>query len=231
MTTQQTRLTSLTPWIIGAIATAVIAVGSVLGFRLFTGHTPANAEAATSSQSAQSDATTQSDNAPQSATPTPVSVPKPTPPPNLYAGGDEGVAATAEYFTDLWAYSLNMGDTDEITKICHNNDFCAALDNDVHTLHADRIVTRPIRMKYLTTMEIWNCNDQHEGTKGTCIKFRYSQQSGYAIRKDHDAANPDYSTVSFSSSSEETVAYYEAVMLLVPEGDTWVIKHLWSDKK
>ena len=231
MTTQQIRLTSLTPWIIGAIATAAIAVGSVLGFRALNEQTPANAEAAASPQSAQSDANTQSNNAPQSATPTPVSVPKPTPPPNLYAGGDEGVAATAEYFTDLWAYSLNMGDTDEIMKICHNNDFCTALDNDVHTLHADRIMTRPVRMKYLTTMEIWNCNDQRDGTKGTCIKFRYSQQSGYAIRKDHDATNPDYSTVSFSSSSEETVDYYEAVMLLVPEGDTWAIKHLRSDKK
>ena len=114
MTTQRPRLTSLAPWIVGAVATAVIAVGSFLGFHLFTGHTPANAEAAASSQSAQSDANTQSNNAPLSASPTPVSVPKPTPPPNLYAGGDEGVAATAEYFTDLWAYSLNMGDTEEI---------------------------------------------------------------------------------------------------------------------
>ena len=91
MTTQQPRLTSLTPWIVGTVATAIVAVGSVLGFRLFTGHTPANAEAAASSQSAQSDAYTQSDNAPQSATPTPVSIPKPTPPPNLYAGGKEFV--------------------------------------------------------------------------------------------------------------------------------------------
>ncbi len=114
MTTQRPRLTSLAPWIVGAVATAVIAVGSVLGFRLFTGHTPANNEAAASSQSDQSDANTQSNNAPQSASPTPVSVPKPTPPLNIYAGGDEGVAATAEYFTDLWAHSLSMGDTEEI---------------------------------------------------------------------------------------------------------------------
>lgn len=64
MTTQQTRLTSLTPWIIGAIATAVIAVGSVLGFRALSEQMSANAEVAASSQSAQSDATTQSDNAP-----------------------------------------------------------------------------------------------------------------------------------------------------------------------
>lgn len=114
MTTQQPRLTSLTPWIIGAIATAAIAVGSILGFRALNEQTPANAEAAASSQSAQSDADTQSGNTPQSATPTPVSVPKPTPPLNIYAGGDEGVAATAEYFTDLWAHSLSMGDTEEI---------------------------------------------------------------------------------------------------------------------
>ncbi len=66
--------------------------------------------------------------------------------------------------------------------------------------------------------------------KGTCIQVPLLPAVGTPFGKIGNATNPDYSTVSFSSSSERNVDYYEAVMLLVPEGDTWAIKHLRSDK-
>ena len=63
------------------------------------------------------------------------------------------------------------------------------------------------------------------------IKFDYSEQSGTAIRKDNDVTKPDYSTISFSSKSDDAVDHYEATMLLVADGDTWVVKHFWSHKE
>ena len=105
------------------------------------------------------------------------------------------------------------------------------MNNDVQALHADRIVTRPITIKYLMTKEIWDCTSTPDQISGTCITFDFSEQSGSAIRKDNDATKPDYSTISFSSKSDKAVDHYEGTMLLVADGDTWVAKHFWTHKE
>jgi len=35
----------------------------------------------------------------------------------------------------------------------------------------------------------------------------------------------------FSSKSDEAVDHYEGTILLVADGDTWVVKHFWSHKE
>ena len=134
---------------IGAIITAIVLVAvSFVGFRAFNARAHAQTELESGAQSPQSDSArqsgTQSGDAPQSAQPTPVDVPKPTPPPYLYAGGQIGAQATAQYYLELRAYAINMGDTEDYRMICDEGEFCSAFDTDVHTLHTDRIVTRPI---------------------------------------------------------------------------------------
>ena len=116
-------------------------------------------------------------------------------------------------------------------KVCQNDDYCASVNNDVQALHTDRIITRPITIKYLMTKEIWDCTSTPDQISGTCITFDFSEQSGSAIRKDNDATKPDYSTISFSSKSDEAIDHYEGTMLLVADGDTWVVKYFWSHKE
>ena len=230
-----TKLSTIGKWIGAAIAAVVIIGVSFLGFHAFNARAHANAELQSGAQSPQSDSTAQSGaqsgDTPQSAEPTPVDVPKPTPPPHLYAGGQIGAQATSQWFTDLWAYAFNTGDTEDFMKVCQNDDYCARVNNDIQALHTDRIVTRPIMIKYLMTKEIWDCTSTPDQISGTCITFDFSEQSGSAIRKDNDATKPDYSTISFSSKSDEAVDHYEGTMLLVADGDTWVVKHFWSHKE
>ena len=206
-----TKTSSIGQWVGAVIATVVIIGASFLGFHAFNARAHANAELQSGAQSPQSDSTAQSGSqsgeTPQSAEPTPVDVPKPTPPPHLYAGGQIGAQATSQWYVDLWAYAFNTGDTE------------------------DRSVTRPNTIKYLMTKEIWDCTSTPDQISGTCITFDFSEQSGSAIRKDNDATKPDYSTISFSSKSDEAVDHYEGTMLLVADGDTWVVKHFWSHKE
>lgn len=221
---------------VGAVIAAVVIIGaSFLGFHAFNARAHANADLQSGAQSPQSERTeqsgSQSGDAPQSAEPTPVDVPKPTPPPHLYAGGQIGAQATSQWYIDLWAYAFNTGDTEDFMKVCQNDDYCARVNNDVQALHTDRSVTRPITIKYLMTKEIWDCTSTPDQISGTCITFDFSEQSGSAIRKDNDATKPDYSTISFSSKSDEAVDHYEGTMLLVADGDTWVVKHFWSHKE
>ena len=230
-----TKPSSIGRWIGAIIAAIVLVTVSFLGFRAFNARAHANAELQSGAQSPQSDSTaqsgSQSGDTPQSAQPTPVDVPKPTPPPNLYAGGQIGAQATSQWYIDLWAYAFNTGDTEDFMKVCQNDDYCARVNNDVQALHTDRIVTRPITIKYLMTKEIWDCTSTPDQISGTCITFDFSEQSGSAIRKDNDATKPDYSTISFSSKSDEAVDHYEGTMLLVADGDTWVVKYFWSHKE
>lgn len=229
------KLSTIGQWVGAAIAAVVIIGASFLGFHAFNARAHANAELQSGAQSPQSDSTaqsgSQSGDTPQSAEPTPVDVPKPTPPPHLYAGGQIGAQATSQWYIDLWAYAFNTGDTEDFITVCQIDNFCTRVINDVQALHADRIVTRPITIKYLMTKEIWDCTSTPDQISGTCIKFDYSEQSGTAIRKDTDATKPDYSTISFSSKSDEAVDHYEGTMLLVADGDTWVVKHFWSHKE
>ena len=230
-----TKTSSIGQWV-GAVIAAVVIIGaSFLGFHAFNARAHANAELQSGAQSPQSDSTaqsgSQSGDTPQSAEPTPVDVPKPTPPPHLYAGGQIGAQATSQWYIDLWAYAFNTGDTEDFITVCQIDNFCTRVINDVQALHADRIVTRPITIKYLMTKEIWDCTSTPDQISGTCIKFDYSEQSGTAIRKDTDATKPDYSTISFSSKSDKAVDHYEGTMLLVADGDTWVVKHFWSHKE
>ena len=230
-----TKTSSIGQWV-GAIIAAVVIIGtSFLGFHAFNARAHANADLQSGAQSPQSDSTaqsgSQSGDTHQSAEPTPVDVPKPTPPPHLYAGGQIGAQATSQWFTDLWAYAFNTGDTEDFMKVCQNDDYCARVNNDIQALHTDRIVTRQITIKYLMTKEIWDCTSTPDQISGTCITFDFSEQSGSAIRKDNDATKPDYSTISFSSKSDEAVDHYEGTMLLVADGDTWVVKHFWSHKE
>lgn len=229
------KLSTIGQWVGAAIATVVVIGASFLGFHAFNARAHANAELQSGAQSPQSDSTAQSGpqsgDAPQSAEPTPVDVPKPTPPPHLYAGGQIGAQATSQWYIDLWAYAFNTGDTEDFITVCQIDNFCTRVINDVQALHADRIVTRPITIKYLMTKEIWDCTSTPDQISGTCIKFDYFEQSGTAIRKDTDATKPDYSTISFSSKSDKAVDHYEATMLLVADGDTWVVKHFWSHKE
>ena len=229
------KLSTIGKWISATIAAIVIVAASFLGLHTFNARAHANAEHQSGAQSPQSDTAaqsgTQSGDAPQSAEPTPVDVPKPTPPPHLYAGGQIGAQATSQWFTDLWAYAFNTGDTEDFMKVCQNDDYCARVNNDIQALHTDRIVTRPIIIKYLMTKEIWDCTSTPDQISGTCITFDFSEQSGSAIRKDNDATKPDYSTISFSSKSDEAVDHYEGTMLLVADGDTWVVKYFWSHKE
>ena len=226
---------SIGQWVGAAIAAVVIIGASFLGFHAFNARAHVNAELQSGAQSPQSDSTTQSGSQSgdtlQSAEPTPVDVPKPTPPPHLYAGGQIGAQATSQWYIDLWAYAFNTGDTEDFMKVCQNDDYCARVNNDVQALHTDRSVTRPITIKYLMTKEIWDCTSTPDQISGTCITFNFSEQSGSAIRKDNDATKPDYSTISFSSKSDEAVDHYEGTMLLVADGDTWVVKHFWSHKE
>ena len=229
------KLSTIAKWIGATVAAIVIVTASFLGFHAFNARAHANAELQSGAQSPQTDSTEQSGpqsgDAPQSAEPTPVDVPKPTPPPHLYAGGQIGAQATSQWYTDLWAYAFNTGNTEDFMKVCQIDNFCTRLNNDIHTLHADRIVTRPITIKYLMTKEIWDCTSTPDQISGTCIRFDYSEHSGTAIRKDNDVTKPDYSTISFSSKSDEDVDHYEGTMLLVADGDTWVVKHFWSHKE
>jgi len=230
-----TKTSSIGQWV-GAVIAAVVIIGaSFLGFHAFNARAHTNAELQLAAQSPQSDSTaqsgSQSGDTPQSEEPTPVDVPKPTPPPNLYTGGQIGAQATSQWYIDLWAYAFNTGDTEDFMKVCQNDDYCARVNNDIQALHTDRIVTRPITIKYLMTKEIWDCTSTPDQISGTCITFDFSEQSGSAIRKDNDATKPDYSTISFSSKSDEAVDHYEGTMLLVADGDTWVVKHFWSHKE
>ena len=230
-----TKPSNIGRWIGAIIAAIVLVTVSFVGFRAFNARAHANAELQSGAQSPQSDTAaqsgSQSGDTPQSAQPTPVDVPKPTPPPNLYAGGQIGAQATSQWYIDLWAYAFNTGDTEEFMKVCQNDDYCARVNNDIQALHTDRIVTRPITIKYLMTKEIWDCTSTPDQISGTCITFDFSEQSGSAIRKDNDATKPDYSTISFSSKSDEAVDHYEGTMLLVADGDTWVVKYFWSHKE
>ena len=219
-----TKTSSIGQWV-GAVIAAIVIIGaSFLGFHAFNARAHTNAELQLAAQSPQSDSTaqsgSQSGDTPQSEEPTPVDVPKPTPPPNLYTGGQIGAQATSQWYIDLWAYAFNTGDTEDFMKVCQNDDYCARVNNDIQALHTDRIVTRPITIKYLMTKEIWDCTSTPDQISGTCITFDFSEQSGSAIRKDNDATKPDYSTISFSSKSDEAVDHYEGTMLLVADGDT-----------
>ena len=230
-----TKLSTIGKWIGTAIVTVVIIGALFLGFHAFNARAHANAELQSGAQSPQSAGTEQSGiqsgDTPQSAEPTPVDVPKPTPPPHLYAGGQIGAQATSQWYVDLWAYAFNTGNTEDFMTVCQIDNFCTRVNDDVQALHADRIVTRPITIKYLMTKEIWDCTSTPDQISGTCIKFDYSEHSGTAIRKDNDATKHDYSTISFSSKSDEAVDHYEGTMLLVADGDTWVVKHFWSHKE
>ena len=230
-----TKPSSIGQWV-GAVIAAVVIIGaSLLGFHALNARAHANTELQSAAQSPQSDSIaqsgSQSGDTPQSAEPTPIDVPKPTPPPHLYAGGQIGAQATSQWYVDLWAYAFNTGDTEDFMTVCQIDNFCTRVNDDVQALHADRIVTRPITIKYLMTKEIWDCTSTPDQISGTCIKFDYSEQSGTAIRKDNDVTKPDYSTISFSSKSDDAVDHYEATMLLVADGDTWVVKHFWSHKE
>lgn len=129
------------------------------------------------------------------------------------------------------AYSINMGDTEEYTKICDEGESCAAFNTDVHTLHADRIETQPITLKYLMIKQVWECTDGHDGITGTCIKFDYSEKIGHAVRKDNHTDNPNYSTIQLTNIHTESDLHFEAVILLSYEEDTWVVKKVWSHEK
>ena len=229
------KLSTIGKWIGAAIAASVSVAASFLGLHAFNARAHANAEPQSGAQSPQSDSTEQSGHqsgdTPQSAEPTPVDVTKPTSPPHLHREGQIGAQATSQWYIDLWAYAFNTGNTEDFMKVCQNDDYCTRVNNDVQALHADRIVTRPITIKYLMTKEIWDCTSTPDQISGTCIKFDYSEQSGTAIRKDNDATKPDYSTISVSSKSDEAVDHYEGTMLLVADGDTWVVKHFWTHKE
>ena len=181
------KLSTIGKWISATIAAIVIVAASFLGLHAFNARAHANAELQSGAQSPQSDGTEQSDSqsgdTPQSVEPTPVDVPKPTPPPHLHAGGQIGAQATSQWYADLWAYAFNTGDTEDFMKVCQNDDYCSRVNNDIQALHADRIVTRPITIKYLMTKEIWDCTSTPDQISGTCIKFDYSEKSGTAIRK------------------------------------------------
>lgn len=230
-----TKLSPIGKWIGAAIAAVVIIGASFLGFHAFNARAHANAELQSGAQSPQSGTAaqsgTQSGDAPQSAEPTPVNVSKPTPPPHLHMEGQIGAQATAQYYLELEAYAINMGDTEDYMKICDEGESCSAFDTDVHTLHADRIVTQPISTMYLMTKQVWECTDRYDGTCGTCIKFDYSSVSGHAVRKDDNADNPQYSTIELSNDRTESTRHYEGIMLLAYEGDTWVVKRVLSQRE
>lgn len=182
-----TKPSNIGRWI-GAIIAAIILVAvSFVGFRAFNARAHAHTELQSGAQSPQSDTAaqsgSQSGDAPQSEQPTPVDVPKPTPPPYLYAGGQIGAQATSQWYIDLWAYAFNTGDTEEFMKVCQNDDYCARVNNDVQALHTDRIITRPITIKYLMTKEIWDCTSTPDQISGTCITFDFSEQSGPPFAK------------------------------------------------
>ena len=229
------KLSTIGQWIGAAIAAVVIIGASFLGFHVFNARAHANAELKSGAQSPQSDSTaqsgSQSGDTPQSAEPMPVDVPKPTPPPHLHREGQIGAQATAQYYLELWAYSINMGDTEDYMKICDDGEFCTEFDTDVHTLHADRIVTQPISLKYLMTKQVWECTDRYDGTSGTCITFDYSEVTGHAVRKDNTTENPQYSTIGLSNNITESNLHFEGTMLLTYEGDTWVVKRVWSQRE
>ena len=229
------KLSTIGKWIGAAIAAIVIVAASFLGFHTFNARAHATAELQSGAQSPQSDSTEQSDSqsgdTPQSVEPTPVDVPKPAPPPHLHREGQIGAQATAQYYLELEAYAINMGDTEDYMKICDEGESCLAFDADVHTLHADRIVTQPISTKYLMTKQVWECTDRYDGTSGTCIKFDYSTVTGRAVRRDNTADNPQYSTIGLSNNKTESTLHYEGIMLLAYEGDTWVVKRVWSQKE
>ena len=230
-----TKPSNIGQWVGTVIAAVVIIGASFLGFHAFNARAHANADLQSGAQSPQSDSIEQSGpqsgDTPQSAEPTPVDVPKPAPPPHLHREGQIGAQATAQYYLELRAYSINMGDTEDYMKICDEGESCSAFDTDVHTLHADRIVTQPISMKYLMTKQVWECTDRYDGTSGTCIKFDYSSVTGRAVRKDNTADNPQYSTIGLSNDKTESALHYEGIMLLAYEGDTWVVKRVWSQKE
>lgn len=230
-----TKPSNIGRWIGAIIAAIVLVAVSFVGFRAFNARAHANAELQSGAQSPQSDTAaqsgTQSGDAPRSAQPTPVNVSKPTPPPHLHMEGQIGAQATAQYYLELEAYAINMGDTEDYMKICDEGESCSAFDTDVHTLHADRIVTQPISTKYLMTKQVWECTDRYDGTSGTCIKFDYSTVTGRAVRKDNTADNPQYSTIGLSNDKTESTRHYEGIMLFAYEGDAWVVKRVWSQRE
>jgi len=230
-----TKPSNIGQWVGVAIAAIVIIGAAFLGFHAFNARAQTNAELQSGTHSPQSDSTAQSGpqsgDTLQSAEPTPIDVPKPTPPTHLHKEGQIGAQATAQYYLELEAYAINMGDTEEYMKLCDEGESCSAFDTDVHTLHADRIVTQPILMKYLMTKQVWECTDRYDGTSGTCIKFDYSTVTGRAVRKDNTADNPQYSTIGVSNDKTESTLHYEAIMLLAYEGDTWVVKRVWSQRE
>ena len=131
-----TKTSSIGQWV-GAVIAAVVIIGaSFLGFHAFNARAHANAELQSGAQSPQSDSTaqsgSQSGDTPQSAEPTPVDVPKPTPPPHLHREGQIGAQATAQYYLELRAYSINMGDTEDYMKICDEGESCSAFDGSSH---------------------------------------------------------------------------------------------------
>ena len=166
-----TKTSTIGQWVGAAIAAVVIIGASFLGFHAFNARAHANAELQSGAQSPQSDSTAQSGSqsgeTPQSAEPTPIDVPKPTPPPHLYAGGQIGAQATSQWYVDLWAYAFNTGDTEDFMTVCQIDNFCTRVNDDVQALHADRIVTRPITIKYLMTKEIWDCTSTPDQISGS----------------------------------------------------------------
>ena len=167
------KLSTIGKWIGAAIAAIVIVAASFLGLHAFNARAHANAEPQSGAQSPQSDSTEQSGrqsgDTPQSAESTPVDVTKPTPPPHLHREGQIGAQATSQWYIDLWAYAFNTGNTEYFMKVCQNDDYCTRVNNDVQALHADRIVTRPITIKYLMTKEIWDCTSTPDQISGKCI--------------------------------------------------------------
>ena len=81
------------------------------------------------------------------------------------------------------------------------------------------------------TKQVWECTDRYDGTSGTCIQFDYSTVTGHAVRKDNTADNPQYSTIGLSNDKTESPLHYEGIMLLAYEGDTWVVKRVWSQRE
>ena len=176
------KLSAIGKWIGASIASVVIVAASFLGFHAFNARAHANAELQSGAQSPQSDSTEQSGpqsgDTPQSAEPTPVDVPKPTPPPHLHREGQIGAQATAQYYLELEAYAINMGDTEEYMKICDEGESCSAFDTE-----------------------------------------------------DNTADNPQYSTIGLSNDKTKSTRHYEEIMLLAYEGDTWVVKRVWSQRE
>ena len=228
-----TKLSTIGKWIGAAIAAVVIIGTSFLGFHAFNTRAHATAELQSGAQSPQSDSTAQSDpqsgDTPQSAEPTPVDVPKPTPPPHLYAGGQIGAQATSQWFTDLWAYAFNTGDTEDFMNICQAAGYCEAFARDLERMHTDSYLVTPLTNKYLQTNDIYECSLQKAGTQGVCVEFTYLQTSAIFHFQKKEKASQEYETLSSSSdtkSSNERTLF--CVLFLEERGNSWVVTHIWD---